>query len=670
MSMQIDIRGRTRNTYLPITKSLLPVFEAIVNSIHAIEEASISNGQIDVFIERDRDQGILISEYTESWPIKNFVIVDNGIGFNEENFKSFQTSDTTYKASKGSKGIGRFLWLKAFKSVLISSIFSENEDLYKRNFDFSLTEEGITNHLLEKTNEKQRKTSISLLHFEDKYRSSAPRKTETIARHIVEHCLVYFLSANSPTINILDEDTKINLNDFFTENIEPLSQTINFKIKSSEFQITGLRLYSGDESTHKVHYCAQNREVINENLVKDIPDLTKKIKDEKGNLFTYLAYVSGKYLDERVNSERTSFNIIDDSTIDFPEEITLSDLKKETLAKVKDHLNPFLFNIREEKNQEIERYVTTKAPQYRPILKHNQESLDEIPGDLAEEKLDIELYKIYSKTVLSLKEKSNELLTTNIDNFEQYPEYTKNYNQFIEQLNDFGKSTLAQYIVHRKTILDLLSNNLKRGENNRYKLERDVHEIIFPLKRTSDDVDFERQNLWIIDERLSYHKYLASDKSFKHLDTLSVDSDSRPDLIVFNHPFAFVEGDAPYSSIVIIEFKRPMRDSYTDDENPITQVYGYIKKVQAGEVTDKDGRIIPVPSSTPFYGYIICDMTKKIKEFAQDAGFLISPDHGGYFGFNRNYNAYIELISFDKLIADAKKRNNVLFEKLQIPIKH
>jgi len=31
------------------------------------------------------------------------------------------------------------------------------------------------------------------------------------------------------------------------------------------------------------------------------------------------------------------------------------------------------------------------------------------------------------------------------------------------------------------------------------------------------------------------------------------------------------------------------------------------------------------------------------------------------------YNAYIEIISYDKLLEDANKRNQVLFDKLNLP---
>lgn len=150
------------------------------------------------------------------------------------------------------------------------------------------------------------------------------------------------------------------------------------------------------------------------------------------------------------------------------------------------------------------------------------------------------------------------------------------------------------------------------------------------------------------------------------MDEIELRSSDRPDLLVFNHPFAFVEGDSPYPSIVIIEFKRPQRDDYTDSENPISQVYGYIRKIQSGDVKDKDGRLIPALAHMPFYTYIICDLTPKLREFAENNSLTVSPDQMGYFGYNKNLNTYIEIISFDKLISDAKKRNSALFDKLQL----
>ena len=51
--MRIDVRGRVRNVTLPATKPLLPLYEAIVNSVQAIEDAKEKQGRIEVTVLRD-----------------------------------------------------------------------------------------------------------------------------------------------------------------------------------------------------------------------------------------------------------------------------------------------------------------------------------------------------------------------------------------------------------------------------------------------------------------------------------------------------------------------------------------------------------------------------------------------------------------------------------------
>ena len=80
-------------------------------------------------------------------------------------------------------------------------------------------------------------------------------------------------------------------------------------------------------------------------------------------------------------------------------------------------------------------------------------------------------------------------------------------------------------------------------------------------------------------------------------------------------------------------------------------------------------RIPPIAAaSIPVYAYIVCDKNKEVDQIARRSGMWLTPDALGYYCFNQNYNAYIEIVSYDKLLADAKKRNRVLFEKLNIPM--
>jgi hypothetical protein len=136
---------------------------------------------------------------------------------------------------------------------------------------------------------------------------------------------------------------------------------------------------------------------------------------------------------------------------------------------------------------------------------------------------------------------------------------------------------------------------------------------------------------------------------------------------VFHRPFAFAESGPPFNAIVLIEFKRPLRDDYTEKENPISQVYNYVRELKKGTTKDREGRLIPVHPQTPFYAYIVCDITSTLQLFAENATLTRTPDMMGYIGFNQPLGAYVEVISFTKLVADAKKRNAILFDKLGIP---
>ena len=72
---QTSLVGRVSNYPLPVSKALLPLFEAVVNSIHAIEELGRKDGRIDVIIERVA-QGRLIKNIALE-PITNFIVKDN-----------------------------------------------------------------------------------------------------------------------------------------------------------------------------------------------------------------------------------------------------------------------------------------------------------------------------------------------------------------------------------------------------------------------------------------------------------------------------------------------------------------------------------------------------------------------------------------------------------------
>lgn len=162
----LDIRGQLNNMRLAESKALWPLFEAVVNSIQAIEDSPNKN-QGKIFISAVRDsvyQGTVDTGREALEKFESFIITDNGIGMDSSNYRSFNTAYSTLKAKKGCKGIGRFLWLKAFEKVEIESTYYENGDHHNRKFTF--TPEGINpENNTQKVEETTISTKVTLKNF-------------------------------------------------------------------------------------------------------------------------------------------------------------------------------------------------------------------------------------------------------------------------------------------------------------------------------------------------------------------------------------------------------------------------------------------------------------------------------------------------------------------------
>lgn len=120
-----NITGRVKNTTLPVSRALFSLFEAIVNSLHAISNSKRNDGEIIINVQREQLLDIDSSKVISK--IISFEIIDNWIGLNDENIESFFKSDSRYKEQRGDKGIGRFTWLKAFSDVNIESYYVDKD---------------------------------------------------------------------------------------------------------------------------------------------------------------------------------------------------------------------------------------------------------------------------------------------------------------------------------------------------------------------------------------------------------------------------------------------------------------------------------------------------------------------------------------------------------------
>jgi len=51
-----------------------------------------------------------------------------------------------------------------------------------------------------------------------------------------------------------------------------------------------------------------------------------------------------------------------------------------------------------------------------------------------------------------------------------------------------------------------------------------------------------------------------------------------------------------------------------------------------------------------------------------EPGLRLTPDRRGFFGYNDNFKAYVEGISFDRLLEMARRRNHAFFDRLGLPV--
>jgi hypothetical protein len=179
----------------------------------------------------------------------------------------------------------------------------------------------------------------------------------------------------------------------------------------------------------------------------------------------------------------------------------------------------------------------------------------------------------------------------------------------------------------------------------------------------------------LLDERLTFNTLLASDKLFKQIDAIGSSSSDRMDLIVkkeeiFENAALFSEEKIPYESFTIVEFKKPERDDYKQgdrEKDPIKQVRSYIDEIVKNKAKVR-GKSLGASKSTPFYCYIVADITETLNDILEYETFDPTPDGLGYFRFydTKTYRAYIEVLPFKKIIKDAKQRNKILFDKLKL----
>lgn len=675
MAMQTSLKGRLRNTNLPLGHGLFPLFEAVVNSIHAIDARGegLPEGRISVRVIRHSQLGLDLPEERRRGapplePITAFQISDNGVGFDDQNFKSFETLDSEYKAALGCRGVGRLLWLKAFDRANVESTHKKQDGHYeKRKFRF--TANGVEGLEVRPSHDLKNLTIVELDGFKKIYRERSAKNGETIASTLLEHCLWYFVrDGGAPAIEVLDDNERYCLNDIYDEYMHTSAEKSSFDLDGARFEITHLKLKASSNQHPSIAWCAAGRMVKEDSLAGKIPGLFGKLEDQDGE-FIYSGYLTSEYLDEHVRPERTEFALPDDDVVlGHP---GISSIGRSVIESIKSFLSPYLDASLAASEERVSKFVRERAPRYRTIVKHVKGDKLNVSPDISDKELDLVLHKCYAEIESELIEEGHQIMS--LGEAESVDSYTKRLNGYLEKVDDIKKSDLADYVFHRKIVLDVLKKAINRQPDGKYAREDLIHEFIFPMRKTSDDIHLDKCNLWLLDERLAFHDYLASDKPLANMPITGSGERKEPDIIalnVFDEPILVSDkAELPLASIVVIEIKRPMRNDAAEGEekDPVTQALGYLDRVRKGQVLTSSGRSIPGSDNVPGYCYIVCDVTPTVETRCRLANLHMTSDKMGYFGYNDSYKAYVEVISYDKLLNAAEERNRAFFSKLGLP---
>ena len=678
MALTTSLAGRVRNTSLPKSHALLPLLEAIVNGIQAIDARQVSSdepGRIDIRVHRDAqaelDFGPAGPGRVPMKPIVGFTVADDGVGFTEQNMSSFETLDSDFKADLGCRGVGRLLWLKAFDKVSVRSAYEDDTGkLRGRQFNFSIERE--VEHGGNAEGFARPGTVVSLTNFKEQFQQHSPKGVDAIAREVFEHCIWYFLRpGGAPVMIVADEDDSVSLADLMDEFVDSAMSSSSIEVKGQKFDMLNLRLRtSARNSVPRLYWCAASRVVIEENLSGKVPGLHGKLKDETSGEFVYVCYLTSDFLDERVRSDRTAFDI-SDRIVGQPlvDDLSVDDIRVAVLEEVGAILKDPLASAREQGKQRVHDFVATRAPRYRPVLAKIEERGITVDPLVKDQDLELQLHRHLQKLESEALVRGQEIFAeAETAPAEDYKERLADYLATVSEIN---KSDLAAYVSRRRSVLDLLGQLIRAHKGGKYSREDAIHSLIVPMRTDSNEATSDGSNLWIIDERLAFHDYLASDKTLKSAPITGSDSTREPDILatrLIDSPVLAAEGQRmPLPSIVVVEIKRPMRKDASEGKNPIEQCLDYVKRIRAGGVLTATGRPIPPTNEPPAFCYIIADLTDRMITRCEMSNLRRTHDGLGYFGFNEAAKAYIEVISFDGLVNSATERNRAFFDTLGLP---
>lgn len=647
-------------------QALQPLFEAISNARYAIydrlEENAVKNGRIDVVVSDIRNPKKISAS-----------VKDNGIGLDETRFKAFCVVDTDYKKSKGGKGVGRLFWLDAFDKINVASRFGDDvNDVLQ--FDFLLKENNQINMSeVPHVNFKHRGTEVVFNTLRDNdYKARFPKKSETFLRYFSSHFISDFLMGVSPQI-FVDIDGEVTQYPSAVQKLVVTSfSEISWESKAfGSISASGFlcdpEASAGLEGTHQVHLLGDRR-TVESRKIDGLVGIGGIDFEGRDDCCLHIC-VDAPFLNARVNEGRTAFNIPESQLKEFTREIA---------EKAKSEFIGF----------QIAKYEISRSENYKDFVSsyplfdfdEPEAQLQRIPfGANSPEDFAAGLVKHQIRREEDRKSAIQKIvLEISQDDPSDGAKFANKIVEIAESIQNSERLSLAQHVVRRKMVLELLDLLLQRwrqvGDNDDYYLEKTVHSVLCPTGVSSSDpaqLVSRSHDLWVIDERLAFSRAFSSDK---RLDQVLSDNDAalRPDVLVWDLAYGLAyDESAPgggadvqstINEMMIVEFKKPMRKNYKKfEDNVEQQILKYIRQLKKGEIEAFGRDRIRISENCIFHCFVVADLVGDLED--QVEGWAKTADNNGLVRIlEGNYKGSIAIIQWKDLVNDAWRRNHATLQ--------
>jgi len=680
IEQRVNFKGLINSIDVKPEEYLLPLQEILVNSIQSInDKGNIDSGKIIIDLIRKNELSLDFKDGKDPAyrPVIGFTIQDNGIGFTKDRFEAFRTPYTDFGAKKhGCKGIGRYTVLACFGSMDIESYYNDKEGMKGRKLKFDNVK-GLQN-ITEDSNKQLPKdiyTLIKLNAYKPPYLNYVANNQiskESISKGLIQHCLLYFINDSAPKIFLKEKEDKLEnaivLNDIYKSviSIEKIEKEVEILGIESKFNLNYIRNYNGAQS-HALHLCANNRQVgKKQTLTKFIPSF-KELHDKDQKKYHLSLYVTSKFLDDKAQPQRNRFSIPDrdDKLTEF-DKVSLEGLFKSLSEKVKSNYSEHICEAEKEKKDRIRSYILDKN---KPRLRYKHllnvaHAFEEIPINATDESLESALHEISFKLEQKRQKAFDKIFKKNKYDKE---DFGKIVHEVLREETSFSKDKLADLMIKRKSILKLFRKYLEWRNEENYMLEKDLHNIIFTMSADTENTPYEYHNLWLLDERLTFYSFTASDKSIRSNKKIESKSQKEPDLFIYDVPYAYSDDPDKINAIVLFEFKRPGRDmDNSKDKKLDSQLEEYFLELSKSKAKNSKGRYVNIKDETPKFGYIVCELHKDLVDYNINwNGFKETP-YGTLYKMNDKLNLYFEVIDYAHLVDFAERRHNAFFKALGI----